>query len=154
MTQIEEAWEYAEADTQYHVHGLHSYPARMIPQIANRLIQMKSKPGELVLDPFCGSGGVLVESLLAGRNAIGVDINPLAHLIALVKTTSLELQTLAEFAENLLAWVRKDIYSKGGNAQCSATLFQKHLSLVQEECSRGTGNSQECDSQDCSKGTS
>jgi hypothetical protein len=38
-TKGEEGWEYAEADTQYHVHGIHPYPARMIPQIANRLIR-------------------------------------------------------------------------------------------------------------------
>ena len=37
-SRMEENWEYADADTQYHVHGMHLYPARMIPQIANRLI--------------------------------------------------------------------------------------------------------------------
>ena len=99
---VEESWEYAEADTQYHVHGIHPYPARMIPQIANRLIRERSKVGETVLDPFCGSGSVLAEALLLGRNAIGSDINPLAHLIAKVKTTPLESTELDLSSQKLL----------------------------------------------------
>lgn len=59
-----EDWTFADADTQYMTHGLHPYPAGMIPQIANRLIERYSKPRLTVLDPFCGSGSVLVESRL------------------------------------------------------------------------------------------
>jgi DNA modification methylase len=45
-----------------------------------------SKEGDLILDPFCGSGTVLLEALLSGRNAAGIDSNPLARLISRVKT--------------------------------------------------------------------
>lgn len=99
---VEEGWEYADADTQYHVHGIHPYPARMIPQIANRLIRERSAAGDLVLDPFCGSGSVLAEALLLGRNAVGVDINPLAHLIAKVKSTAIEISELEIESRRLL----------------------------------------------------
>jgi len=67
-----------ETATQAHVHGFHSYPARLHPDTARRLIEGLSRPGERVLDPFCGSGTVLVEARLAGRAALGVDVNPLA----------------------------------------------------------------------------
>jgi hypothetical protein len=67
-----------EAATQAHVHGFHSYPARLHPETARRLIEQLSRPGARVLDPFCGSGTVLVEARLAGRAALGVDVNPLA----------------------------------------------------------------------------
>jgi hypothetical protein len=67
-----------EAATQAHVHGFHSYPARLHPETARRLVEALSRPGERVLDPFCGSGTVLVEARLAGRAALGVDVNPLA----------------------------------------------------------------------------
>jgi hypothetical protein len=67
-----------EAATQAHVHGFHSYPARLHPETARRLIEELSRPGDRVLDPFCGSGTVLVEARLAGRAALGVDVNPLA----------------------------------------------------------------------------
>jgi hypothetical protein len=61
-----------------HVHGFHAYPARMHPATARRLVDGLSPASGAVLDPFCGSGTVLVEARLAGRQAIGVDANPLA----------------------------------------------------------------------------
>lgn len=82
-----EDWDFAKVDTQYMTHGLHPYPARMIPQIARRLIQRYSEENDIVLDPFCGSGGVLVESRLLNRNSIGNDINPFAILLAKAKST-------------------------------------------------------------------
>lgn len=65
-----------------HVHGFHAYPARMHPVTAARLVELVSVAGTKVLDPFCGSGTVLVEAMLARRDAIGVDLNPLAVLLA------------------------------------------------------------------------
>lgn len=95
-------WTYRKADTQYMTHGFHPYPARMIPQVARRLIQTYTKSqSELILDPFMGSGGVLVESILNGNNAIGVDLNPLAILISRVKTTPINPELLTKFATQL-----------------------------------------------------
>ena len=72
-----------------HVHGFHSYPARMHPVTAARLVRalVPATEGGTVLDPFCGSGTVLVEALLASRRAIGTDLNPLAVRLARLKTT-------------------------------------------------------------------
>jgi DNA modification methylase len=70
-----------------HVHGFHTYPARMHPATAARLVRSFSDSGDTVLDPFCGSGTVLVEAVIAARRAIGVDINPLAVRVARLKTT-------------------------------------------------------------------
>ena len=50
-----------------HVHGFHTYPARMHPETASRLVARFAPTGGAVLDPFCGSGTVLVEALAAGR---------------------------------------------------------------------------------------
>src|ERR1035441_5387689 len=72
---------------RYITHALDSYPAKMIPQMARFLIDKVSSAGETVLDPFCGSGAVLVESAVSGRNAIGVDFNPYAVLLATAKAT-------------------------------------------------------------------
>jgi hypothetical protein len=69
-----------------HVHGFHTYPARMHPVTAARLVRAMSGPGATVLDPFCGSGTVLVEAMIAGRRALGTDLNPLAVRIARLKT--------------------------------------------------------------------
>jgi SAM-dependent methyltransferase len=48
-----------------------------------------SQPGQDVLDPFCGSGTVLVEAMAAGRKAVGSDASPLAVIIARVRSTTL-----------------------------------------------------------------
>lgn len=69
-----------------HVHGFHTYPARMHPTTAARLVRAFAPPGGRVFDPFCGSGTVLVEALLAGRSALGSDLNPLAVRLSRCKT--------------------------------------------------------------------
>jgi hypothetical protein len=70
-----------------HVHGFHTYPARMHPATAAGLVRVVAPDGARVLDPFCGSGTVLVEAMLAGRAARGTDLNPLAVRLARLKTT-------------------------------------------------------------------
>ena len=70
-------------------HPVHAYPARLHPATAGRLVEilMDGAPrGAAVLDPFCGSGTVLVEARAAGWRAFGVDLNPLAVRLARVKT--------------------------------------------------------------------
>ena len=77
-----------EESTQAHVHGFHSYPARLHPDTARGLIEGFSRKGERVLDPFCGSGTVLVEARLLGRHALGNDVNPLAVELSGLKTNA------------------------------------------------------------------
>ena len=70
-------------------HPFHSYPARMHPATARELVALvaESMPARApLLDPFCGSGTTLVEARAAGLRAIGVDVNPLAVLVARAKT--------------------------------------------------------------------
>jgi DNA modification methylase len=70
-------------------HGFHSYAGRMHPSMARKAIETWSVPGGRVLDPFCGSGTVLVEALVLGRACYGVDASPLAVMIASVRSTPL-----------------------------------------------------------------
>ena len=82
--------------TDRFTHLIHPYPAKLLVHIpffflANDLL---SEPGDIVLDPFCGSGTVLLEARLASRRGYGVDANPLARLIARVKTTPLDTSVL------------------------------------------------------------
>jgi adenine-specific DNA methylase len=68
-------------------HGFHAYPARMHPAIARVILsELSLGPGSEVLDPFCGSGTVAVEAMVAGWRALGSDLDPLALRIARVKT--------------------------------------------------------------------
>jgi hypothetical protein len=73
-------------NTLYATHGLHAYAAKCPPPLVHYAIRYYSRLGELVLDPMAGSGTTLVEARLMGRHARGYDIDPLACLIARVKT--------------------------------------------------------------------
>lgn len=80
-------WDFAGAKTSYLTHGIHSYPAKFIPQIPNALIQELSGVGDTVGDIFCGSGTTLVEALTLKRHAVGIDANPLACMISRAKSS-------------------------------------------------------------------
>jgi len=88
-----------ERATLAHVHGFHSYPARLHPETAARLVSRLTQPGDTVLDPFCGSGTVLVEAHRLGRRALGLDANPLAIELAWLKTRGFDAAARAELVE-------------------------------------------------------
>lgn len=70
-------------------HPFHSYPARLHPATARLLVELVATGAGReapIVDPFCGSGTSLVELRAAGRRAVGVDLNPLAVLVARAKT--------------------------------------------------------------------
>lgn len=79
-------FEFQGANTQYGSHSIHSFAAKFPPQLPAAFILNLTEPGEIVLDPMAGSGTALVEALLAKRRCIGIDLDPLACLIADVKT--------------------------------------------------------------------
>lgn len=89
-------------------HQIHPYPAKLIPHIASFFIGCPSlsKEGDAVLDPFCGTGTVALEASLAGRDPWGADANPLALLIARVKTYPYSVSSLRKVVQNVLSEAR------------------------------------------------
>jgi DNA modification methylase len=71
-------------------HGFHSYPARMHWATVARVLEALAQPGEHVVDPFCGSGTVLVEARVRGLSATGIDLNPLAVRLSRLKSEPLD----------------------------------------------------------------
>lgn len=73
-------------------HLIHPYPAKLLLNIPHSFLSSRvlTKNAESVLDPFCGSGTVLLEGLLAGFRVDGSDSNPLARLISTAKTRPLD----------------------------------------------------------------
>jgi len=94
---IDYSWDFRRSNTKEYTHCFHSYPAMMIPQVARRIIENYGKKADLLFDPYCGTGTSLVEANLKGINAIGTDLNPLARLIAIAKTTKIDIQILDLF---------------------------------------------------------
>lgn len=99
---IDPTWDYQGERTKSYTHGIHTYPAMFIPQVARRLIESYSKKGETVCDIFCGSGTTLVESKATGRIAYGIDLNPFAIFLAKVKTTPIDPSILTKTFFKLL----------------------------------------------------
>ncbi|MBI5073163.1 DNA methyltransferase [Candidatus Woesearchaeota archaeon] len=104
------SWDFRGEDTKSSNHGFHTYPAMMIPQIAQRLIKDWGSKTAVVLDPFMGSGTSLLEAKRHNNFSIayGVDINPLARLITKVKTTPINDTNLQREANKLLDEIRSE----------------------------------------------
>ena len=108
-----EDWTFRDISTKEYTHGFHQYPARMHPEIAKRLIEKYAiKSSDIVFDPFMGSGGVLVESMLHGNNSVGIDLNPFAVLLTKVKTTPLDAAKLETTFNQIILDSKKDKKNK------------------------------------------
>src|SRR3974390_1213961 len=66
--------ELPERERTKHVHRLHPYHGKFIPQLVEILLDRYFAPGQHVLDPFAGSGTTLVQALESGLDATGIDI--------------------------------------------------------------------------------
>lgn len=102
-------WEFLKDDTRYGTHDFHRYSSKFIPQIARNLIEIFSNPNEIILDVFLGSGTTCVEAELLKRKSIGIDLNPVAYLIAKVKTTPIKDKILNTNVKSLLDEIRNKI---------------------------------------------
>src|SRR5918999_2345259 len=89
-----------------HVHSLHPYLGKFIPQLVEVFLCRYFSPGDCVYDPFVGSGTTLVEANVFGAHAIGCDISAFNCLISRVKTRAhapasleMELRRILEDAQ-------------------------------------------------------
>ena len=128
-------WDFADLgmkETQDSTHFFHHWTAKFIPQIPRRLIKAYAKPGDVVLDPFMGSGTTLVEAARLGRDAWGTDINPLAVMIARAKTAPVDHASLSEFVE----WLREAERNPERHRARSAALFEGSEEWFREDVAR------------------
>lgn len=93
------------------MHSFHRYYGKLIPAIPSLFIKEFTKKGDVVFDPFSGSGTTAVESLINDRNFVGFEINPLAHKIAVTKTTSLNTTLLNNFNKEIVEFAKSKEYS-------------------------------------------
>ena len=102
-----EAWTVRGSNRRmgYSTHGIFRYFGKFPPPIATSLIDQYSSPGELVVDPMCGSGTTGVEAILANRRCELADVNPLSVLLSQVKTTNIPLQDSREAIERVVSRV-------------------------------------------------
>lgn len=139
-----------DESTRAHVHGFHSYAARLHPLTAGRLVDSLSDPGDTVLDAFMGSGTVLVEARLLGRHGVGADLNPLSLELAHLKTrgtTDAERTELVEAAMRVAEHADERRISKAGPTERygreDMELFDVHMLLELDGIRQGISLEQE-----------
>lgn len=101
-----------EKETTKHVHRLHPYKGKYIPQLVEYFLdghtdEFKNEvyfhAGDIVLDPFAGSGTTLVEANELGINAIGIDISSFNAMIDNGKLAKVNIFELVQIANDITA---------------------------------------------------
>lgn len=118
-------WDFKEEDTKEYTHGIHNYPAMMISPISRNIIALMRNFIDInaLLDPFAGSGTVLVEGMLAGINVVsGSDINPLALFLTKAKTTKLDIHELESVIKSLKTNI-SERYEEYGEIICKSNAY-------------------------------
>ena len=101
---------YRESDTTKHVHRLHPYKGKFIPQLVEYFLDSNTdeykdeiyfEPGDIILDPFCGSGTTLVQANELGMDALGIDISVFNAMISNIKLSKVNLLDLRAETVNL-----------------------------------------------------
>ena len=115
---VEKYWDFRKNDRREHVHSMIKYPAVMVPNMQGEIFDLvlKNDPDICnVLDPFMGSGTILIEGLIRQLNVIGVDINPLSYLTVLTKMQRYAVSTLQEKVNQLLQRIDFESHQKVEN---------------------------------------
>ena len=101
-----------ERERTKHVHRLHPYLGKFIPQLVEIFLRKYFSEGQTVLDPFCGSGTTLIQANELGINSIGYDISAFNVLLCKAKTSLYDIDVLRWEVFDILEKVRSKTQPK------------------------------------------
>ncbi len=117
--------ELPERERTKHVHRLHPYLGKFIPQLVEIFLRKYFEPGQTILDPFCGSGTTLIQANELGINTIGYDVSAFNVLLSKVKIEKYDISSLNEEVLDILKKVNE--FSQRDKNQLS--LWKENLKL-------------------------
>lgn len=105
-----EYWDFAHGASPRDVHAYYRYPAMMVPSMQREILRLIKhlQPGiSSILEPFAGSGTVMLEGMLLGISVYAQDVNPLAVLLCRAKAGPFFLRSLTDITEEVIALSQK-----------------------------------------------
>lgn len=124
--------ELPEKERTKHVHRLHPYLGKYIPQLVEIFLRKFFVAGQTVLDPFAGSGTTLVQANELGINAIGYDVSAFNIMLMRAKTTHYDLDCVEKEVKDILSRVQKLTQSTPNQSNMFEMLFPSESAVTSE----------------------
>jgi DNA modification methylase len=119
--------ELPERERTKHVHRLHPYLGKFIPQLAEIFLRKYFKPGQTVFDPFVGSGTTLVQAKELGINSVGSDVSAFNVLLARAKTKTYSVEKVKHEITDILELVRNQVHSNNNKSESPSLVNQEDI---------------------------
>jgi hypothetical protein len=124
--------ELPERERTKHVHRLHPYLGKFVPQIVEIFLTRYFEPGQTVLDPFVGSGTTLVECSTFGAHSVGIDISAFNVLLTRTKTALYNPFVVEHDLREALGKLEQFVGARGGQLSLSNDLIESATKAVTE----------------------
>ncbi|MBA7516566.1 hypothetical protein ES705_08614 [subsurface metagenome] len=126
-------WDFGRAGkANYSVHGIGEYPSKIRPMVFAKVVERFSKPGDIILDPFCGCGTLPVEAKIQGRSSVSYDINPYAVELTKKKLNKLNKDETIRLTQDFITDCQEELTNTNGVRKFKKIQIEKEINKLQK----------------------